>query len=137
MREQPNTVLGAPRDAVALNKLLKVAKENTKCWRADLADISRARLATESALHSLESDCGAGDPLVSAAFSDAEGERRRSLQAALMTLSLAEDEARAKLQSASREIGKLEQLLAANGSFGAAGSAQGEALTAADVFRAG
>ena len=88
---------------LALDKLVRLAREDCADLREDLADIASARLATEASLGRLDGgEAGAARDWM----------RRQSLAASLATLEDAEAAARDKLETTTSLIIRLEADLA-------------------------
>ncbi|PQA89095.1 hypothetical protein [Hyphococcus luteus] len=93
----------AEKDRIALEKLLRLAREEGAVLSEDLADIAAARTAAEISLRRLD-EAGPGGEHGPA--------RRRRLAVTLATLDRAEAEIREKLETASALAIRFEALMA-------------------------
>lgn len=109
------------RARAGLEKLLKFARLEAEALRTDLADVARAQSAAtasltglDDALHREEAmmgDAGAAD---FTAYKEGMRARRHNLQTTMLTLEEAETSAKTRLEAASAEIRKLENLIYIN-----------------------
>ncbi len=109
------------RARAGLEKLLKFARLEAEALRTDLADVARAQSAAAASLTGLDDDLrreeammGAVNTADFAAYKEGMRARRHNLQTTLMTLEEAETSTKTKLEAASAEIRKLENLISIN-----------------------
>ncbi len=113
-------MIETPRARRSLEKLLRLARADTDALRVDLADVERARDATQASLSDLEEKAlreeAAGGHGVAevAAFREGVRARRHNLTTTLMTLEDAELSVRDRLETAFIEVKKLEHLIEIN-----------------------
>ncbi len=94
----------AGKDRIALEKLLRLAREDSADLSEDLADVAAARAAAALSLSRMEEAGAAEAPA-----------RRRRLAATLATLEKAERQVREKLEAAGALVIRLEALMARAG----------------------
>ncbi len=109
------------RARAGLEKLLKFARLEVEALGTDMADVARAQSAAAASLTGLDDalrheeammgDAGAAD---FAAYKEGIRARRHNLQTTLLTLEEAETSAKTRLEAASAEIRKLENLIYIN-----------------------
>ncbi len=109
------------RARAGLEKLLKFARLEAEALRTDLEDVARAQSSAAASLTGLGDDLRREEAMMGAvntadfvAYKENMRARRHNLQTTLMTLEEAEANANTKLQAASAEIRKLENLISIN-----------------------
>ncbi len=109
------------RARLGLEKLLKFARLEVEALGTDLADVARAQSAAAESLAGLEDTLRSEEAMVSeadtvnfAAYKEGMCARRHNLLTTLLTLEEAEANASTKLEAASAEIRKLENLIFIN-----------------------
>ncbi len=130
------------RARAGLEKLLKFACLEAETLRTDLADVARAQSSAEASLIGLDDALRHEEAMVSekdaanfAAYKEGMRARRHNLQTTLLTLEEAETNASTKLEAATAEIRKLENLICINArDMNAKG--MGEAASIADPHAA-
>ncbi len=109
------------RARAGLERLLKFARLEADALSTDLADVARAQSSAEASLTGLDDElrreekvAGEADAAGFAAYKEGMRARRHNLQTTLLTLEEAGTNAKTKLEAASAEIRKLENLICMN-----------------------
>jgi phage-related tail protein len=109
------------RARAGLEKLLKFARLEAEALSTDLVDVARAQSAAAASLTGLDDDLRREEAMMGdvntadfAAYKENMRARRHNLQTTLLTLEEAEASAKTRLEAASAEIRKLENLITIN-----------------------